>query len=150
MAAQNITNATDTLPRSATLTGTITSLAASKELVGTSTLFTSELRRGDWIYDTVNVAIRQVERIDSDTVLWLKEGFADAQSGATMKRVVNNARQITGAANGGDVTITFPNDDTLIIRDGNSFTPQAQENDLVQPFIVTAGSGVNFDYDIID
>lgn len=150
MAAQNITNTTDTLPRSAALTGTIVSAAASKELVGTSTLFTTELNINDWIFDTVNVAIRQVERIDSDTVLWLKDGFADAQSGATMKRVVNNARQITGVANGGDVTITFPNDDTLIIRDGNSFTPQAKENGLVQPFIVTSAVSVNFDYDIVD
>jgi hypothetical protein len=150
MAAQNITNTTDTLPRSQTLTGTITAGAGSKELVGTSTLFTSELRRGDWIFDTANTAIRQVERIDSDTVLWLKEGFADAQSGDTMKRVVTNARQISGAADGGDVTITFSSDDTLTVRDGNSFTPQAQENGLVQPFIVTSGSGVNFDYDIVN
>ena len=149
MAARNITSNTDTLPRSQTLTGTITATAASKELVGTSTTFKSQLRIGDWIFDTVNKAIRQVERIDSDTVLWLKNGFDDAQSGATMKRVVNNARQISGAADGGSVTITFADDDTLTVRDGNSFTPQAQENGLVEPFIVTAGTAINFDYDIV-
>lgn len=150
MAAQNITNTTDTLPRSQTLTGTVTSAANSRELVGTSTLFLTQLRRGDYIYDTVNTAIRQVERIDSDTVLWLKGGFTDAQAGSTMKRVVTNARQITGVANGGDVTVTNVNEDTLTVRDGNSFTPQAQENGIVQPFIVTSGSGVNFDYDLIN
>ena len=151
MAAQNITNTTETLPVSSSLTGTVSSAADSKMLVGTNTLFLTELRVGDYVYDNTNTELREVESIQSNTELRLKVGFTNALSGATVKRVVNNATQITGAASGGDVTITKPNtDNTLTIRDGNSYTPQAKRNQIVEAFIVTAGSGVNFDYEVIN
>lgn len=150
MAAQTITNATDTLPRSKTLTGTITAAADSRTINGTSTLFLEQLRIGDSLYDTVNGEIREVESIQSNTELRVKVGFTNAQSAATLKRVVNNARQITLVASGGDVTITKHNDDTLLVEDGDSWTPKAKRNGIVEAILVTAGSGVNARYDVVD
>ena len=143
MTGGNITNSSDTVPLSSSLTGTVSCAADSKLVTGSSTAFKSELRRGDYLYDNTNGEIRRVDIIKSDTELYLFDGFTNLLSGATIKRVVVNSRQYSITAEDGNVTITYEDDTTLQLSQDNSNTPQAQENGIVKPVLVTAGSGVN-------
>lgn len=151
MAEQKLGNSTsDTLPRSVALTGTVTCAADSKELRGTSTLFLEELRIGDTIYDNTNGEIRTVASIQSNTQLRLNLGFTNALSGATVKRVVNNSRQTTIESAGGVTTITFDNDDTMPLADGNTWTPKPKKNGIVECVLVTTDASAEATYDIVD
>lgn len=75
----------DTVPASTALTGTITSAAASRELVGTGTAFISQVTKGDWIVDLTHNEIRRILNIPTDnTSLELESGFTNALSSATL------------------------------------------------------------------
>jgi hypothetical protein len=68
------------------MTGTVTA-ANNGLLVGTSTLFKSELEVGYWIYIAAKTECRKVTHILSDTELVLDQPFAAAVSGATPRLV---------------------------------------------------------------
>lgn len=79
-------NVKDTFPQSTTVSGTITKANATM-IVGTGTAFSTEFQVGEWIYVAGITEIQQIELIVSDTVLYLKEQFSGAVSGAAYKRV---------------------------------------------------------------
>lgn len=80
-----------TFPLPATMTGTITSDPAStgtdnqKVVFGTGTLFTSEVRIGDYIY--AGDVVRKVVAIANNTQLTLEYKFPSAVSAAALKIV---------------------------------------------------------------
>lgn len=79
-------NVKDTFPISTALTGTVTA-AGPARLIGTGTLFTTQLQVGEWVYIAANTECRQIKHILSDTELVLDQAFAAAVSGATPRRV---------------------------------------------------------------
>jgi hypothetical protein len=62
-----------TVPYNSTKTGTITTLA--KDVVGVGTLFTTELKAGDWIYVAAQNELRQITGVFDDTSLEITHGF---------------------------------------------------------------------------
>lgn len=79
-------NVKDTFPQSTALTGTVSTANNKTLIIGVGTLFSSELQVGEWIFDTTNSEIKQIQSIQSDTELTLKEPFTNSLSGATVKR----------------------------------------------------------------
>lgn len=77
-----------------TLTGTINIVNDSRYIEGTNTIFKSELRLGDWIYDPTNVKIYQVQGILENTKLWITE-LATANYNGSLIASVNNPNSIT-------------------------------------------------------
>lgn len=80
------TDVKDTFPVSTSVTGTITKAGANL-IVGTGTLFTTEFQSGEWLYVAGITEMQQIDWIQSDTELVLKQQFTGAVSGATYKRV---------------------------------------------------------------
>ena len=77
-----------------TLTGSINIVNDSRYIEGTNTLFKSEIRLGDWIYDPTNVKIYQVQGILENTKLWITE-LATADYNDSFIASVNNPNSIT-------------------------------------------------------
>ena len=78
------------VPAYGTKTGTITTIANNRVVVGSSTLFNTEVFSGDWLVDLTNGEVRQVESINSNTELLLKTGFTNALSGVAV-RVISSS-----------------------------------------------------------
>ena len=94
------------VPAPANGTGTIGTQGIG--IVGTGTKFitNSELQKGSWIVDTAQDEVRIVDRVDSDTVAYLREAFSsDITPGATPSIIHNtslNVKEISvGIASGG-------------------------------------------------
>jgi hypothetical protein len=81
-----------TIPLAETLTGTITTDNAGTSegviVLGTDTIFLTELAPGDFLYDD-DAAIRKIRYIFSDTMLELEEKFPASVSGVALKRPKN-------------------------------------------------------------
>lgn len=92
-------NVKDTFPQSTALTGTIDAVGNGEQIAGTSTLFTTELQEGEYLYIAAQSAFRKIRTIVSDTVLYLypAQAFPTATfTGATAKRVpMNTYRMIS-------------------------------------------------------
>lgn len=80
-------NVKDTFPQSTALTGTISAVNNNTLIIGSSTLFTTELQVGEYIYIAAQSAFRKIRRINSDTELVIQSAFPSAVSGATPLRV---------------------------------------------------------------
>jgi hypothetical protein len=82
-----------TIPVAETLTGTITTDNAGSTggviVLGTGTLFFTELYVGDFIYNG-DAEIRKIKAIFSDTMLEIEEKFPASLSGAAVKRPKNH------------------------------------------------------------
>jgi len=141
--AQFTLTATDTVPRSSSVTGTVTSYANSKTVTGSGTSFLTEVMGGNWLYDTSGNQIKQVDYVVSDTELVLKSAFATPLSGATVKLTRGDMRQISIAASGGDITIVDGQDNTSTIKDNSSLTPEMDIKRKVDPIIVQATSAAS-------
>ncbi len=72
-----IASETATIPRYTVKTGTIASTSASPTIHGTNTLFTTELKVGDWLSDPTNYEVRKIRNIASDTVLTVDRPFSN-------------------------------------------------------------------------
>jgi hypothetical protein len=138
--AQFTLTATDTVPRSSSLTGTVTAFTTSRVIEGSGTKFLSEVSGADWIYDSSNGEIRQVDYVVSDTEINLMTAFATGFTGASVKVAKGNKRQISIGAKGGDITIIDGEDNTSAIVDGSSLTPEGNKYKRVNPIIVQATS----------
>ena len=84
-----ISNEIDTIPRSVAATGTITS-ANNRLIVGSSTLFTTELQEGDWIFISGQSEVQKVVNIVSNTELVLQDAFTTPLSASAFKSVPKN------------------------------------------------------------
>jgi hypothetical protein len=103
-----------TIPAAVQISGTITS--SGNRVVGTSTKFTTELFKGDYIYNTTAAttsAVRKVLHILDDTHLILESGFPSDVSGINTYRTrgkyagvsIQNSGAAAGKINEGDITI---------------------------------------------
>lgn len=132
-----------TVPFNETATGTCSTNGERVDGVGTA--FRSEMRAGSWLVDLANDEIRQVDRVESDTLAYLKQAFtSDLTIGAfeiikaTETQVVSISIQIpSGAAGNAEVDgSTFPKGTSMTFskgdRDGN------KSKDFVDPIIVDA------------
>lgn len=111
----------DTCPvLSTTLTGTVTAPALSKSIVGTGTLFLTELPLNQpygFMVDLTNKEVRRITDVDDNTHLWLEAGFTNALSAdAFIVCPVSGAQRIdiqgesgTGAVDG----VPMPSNDTI-------------------------------------
>lgn len=77
----------DTFPVSTSLTGTVSSANNGEFIVGSGTLFTTELQTGEWLYVADQDDFRQIRSISSDTELYLYSAFSTALSGDTARRI---------------------------------------------------------------
>lgn len=141
--AQFTLTSTDTVPRSSSVTGTVTTHANSKTITGSGTSFLTEVMGGQWLYDSSNGQLRQVDYIVSDTELVLKSAFATPLSGATIKLVDGGSRQISVAAIGGDITMKDSLGNSSTIKENISLTPEADQRKAVNPIIVQATSAAS-------
>lgn len=80
-------NVHDTFPVSSALTGTITKANNGELIVGSGTLFSTELQTGEWLFIAAIDEVRQIRSISSDTELYLYRAFTGAVSGATARKV---------------------------------------------------------------
>lgn len=127
---------TDTVPKSGAVTGTVTCAANSIVVTGSGTLFLAEVKGSDWIYDTANGEIRQVEMVNSDTELVLTEGFTNAQASATVKVSKGDTRGITVEADGGAIATTDSEDNTGAIPSGSKLVLLPNTHKRVDPIIL--------------
>lgn len=67
-----------TLPLARALTGTFSS--AGTVVIGTGTLFTTEIVEGDWLFSTTTNELRRVEGVSTDTTLRLEQAFSVDQT----------------------------------------------------------------------
>jgi hypothetical protein len=113
----SIDNEIDTIPRSVLATsGTIDSVNDNRLIIGTGTVFLTDFVGGDWMFVAAKSEVRQIERVESDTELYLKEPFTGAAlSGATYRFVKDNLARLimiswlTDAAGAVDINgSTFP------------------------------------------
>jgi hypothetical protein len=98
----------DTLPLSSAATGTMSSDFTTKWVFGVGTAFESEFNDGDWIFDTTNNQIARIDRVISDTEIYLVDGFEiDVPAPIAFKKVEQSrAREISITNVGGsDTTI---------------------------------------------
>lgn len=136
--AQFTLTATDTAPKGVLATGSATSYTTSRVIEGSGTSWLGDVDGGDFLHDRTNDQIRQVDYVVSDTEIILKEAFATAINNTQVYVVKGDAKQISVAANGGDIAIKDKNDNTSTIYDGSSLTPTPDIRDAVAPFIIKA------------
>ena len=128
------------------LTGTISQLITETRVVGVGTLFTSELKAGDWIYVGVTNEVRQVESIIDDLTLILRNAFSVAVV-AQVGEVFDDVpylRELTilniGTVNGLLQGNALPPNYAIVIH--------VDENRPIQPITYDA-SGVNVTFSIL-
>lgn len=84
-------NEKDTFPLSSAPTaGTISTGTRKDFIVGSSTVFLTDLEKGDYIWDTTNDELREVVGVVSNTEVYLDREFTNALSGAAFKIVPKN------------------------------------------------------------
>jgi hypothetical protein len=129
-------------PTSVQKTGTITSTGT--RVVGTSTLFTTELQKGDYIFNTTAATapeVRRVKHILDNTHLILESAFTVDVSAINLNRV-RPAYKSVGVANIGGADGVL-NGGTL--KSGVSPTIAAKDGFLVEPFSFNA-TGTTFNF----
>ena len=93
MAISNYIVSTDDLvPASTTWTGTISS--TGKIVTGSSTLFTTEIQRGAWVWSVAGHEVRKVVDIVSDTELILDSAFSSDLSGVNFQGVTKDDAKV--------------------------------------------------------
>lgn len=79
---------TGTLPKARLLTGTYSSVGVV--VTGTSSLFTTEIVEGDWLYNATTNELKRIQGITTDTILILEAAFSANASG----ELVQNCRTL--------------------------------------------------------
>jgi hypothetical protein len=79
-------NVKDTFPQSESITGTCSTMSRKDRIIGSGTLFTTELQPGDFLYDATNTEIRKIISIESATELTVDEEFSNTLSVSTLKK----------------------------------------------------------------
>ena len=119
-------NVKETFPASDSITGTIDGVNNGTLIVGTSTLFTTELQEGQYLYIAAQSAFRKIISIVSATVLYIDSAFPTATfTGATARKIPNKryksiSWEIDAAGTAVINGITFPasNSATLALIGG--------------------------------
>lgn len=137
----NITTTKTTVPAYLTKTGTI--VTSGKNVVGTGTLFVSEVRPGDWIADINNFdELRKVKSITDNTHLTIDSPFAGDILAANPLRTIKSRAKLVSLSNtgGSDATV----DGTPLIPGETVSFPKSNKNpngsDFIDPFIVVPAS----------
>ena len=98
-----ITNTKATIPASANITGTISSIGIY--VTGVGTLFKTQMQRGDWITDINHNEIRRVDSVVNDLACILEEAFTTPISALTIPNTITNQKldikQLSYSINGG-------------------------------------------------
>lgn len=126
------------IPFNSAGTGTIATHGIA--IVGTGTLFTTEMRVGSFLVDLTNNEVRKVYRVDSDTLAFLEVEFtADIVAGATPQIVkahqckVKEVELVTaGACFIAGVDFTGSKKIDMLGND------RSARPDLIAPFVVDA------------
>jgi len=94
-----ITAAKETVPASSNKTGTIETVGTS--VIGTGTLFESEMQKGSWLVDLTQNEVREVMKVENDTLATLSDAFTLVIAGGTTPNVIKsddlNIREISVA-----------------------------------------------------
>ena len=142
-----VTNITskDTFPASSALTGVVVSVNQGDHIVGTDTLFTSELQEGDYMYVPDNDEKYKIRNIISDTELSLEEPVVTAITAVVQ---VTNVT-LTGSSGTADITVTGSGTDykatwnTSLTQTADDFvTTHAADILADEGVVVTAAVGV--------
>lgn len=84
-------NVKDTFPASAAPTaGTVSTGYRKDQIIGSSTVFNTDVEKGDYIWFTTTDELVEVEAVQDDTILSLKQEVAGALSGVAFKIVKKN------------------------------------------------------------
>lgn len=130
--------------------GTGTIATHGQAVVGTGTLFTTEMPAGSYLVDLTNWEVRRVYRVDSDTLAFLELVFTnDMVPGSTAKIIANykcKVKEISIKTSGAALldNSAFTGELTLS-KTGNS---RSSRIDLIDPIIVDA-SGTTMQVEIL-
>lgn len=125
----------DTFPASKAKTGTITTTNAydGKRVIGTSTLFTTELEIGGWIVDIAHDEIRKITNILTDTNLTIDHAFSNSLTGLALKYVPpSDSVELSVVFSGASGKI---DGQLLPANIGFSFGKTGRDNSAVRDFI---------------
>lgn len=132
-----------TVPFNDTATGTAST--NGKRVDGVATLFRTELQVGSWIVDLPNDEIRQVDRVDSDTVAYLTEAFTtDLVLGAfeIIKNSNCNVVSISVQVPSGAAANAYIDGEVFIKGTSLTFSKDSRDTnkskDFIDPIIVDA------------
>ena len=140
-------NEKETFPVSVAPTaGTITTGTRKDLVVGSSTVFNTDVEKGDFIWDTTNDELVEVLTVVSNTTLYLRQEFSNALSGDAFKIVKKNGyRQASwaiDAANTAEINgVEFPASTSNTY--GNSKSNGMGGTGRMHPFIVDCTANGN-------
>lgn len=108
----NTSSTAGVLPAAVLGTGTFT-IASGTRVTGTATLFTSEVKNGDYLHSSTLNEVRTVKHVLSDTLIELKKAFSAPVAGADVnvvrKQDISNVLQL-GFVNSGATDATVDED----------------------------------------
>lgn len=138
-----ITNTKTTVPAPANGTGTIDT--DGKSVIGTGTLFLSEMRAGAWLVDTSQDEVRKVLQVESDTLAYLSNAFSSDIAALTTPSIIAsddlNIRGLSvailsGLTDGEIDGVVFDNGDSVVF--GKFSDNKDGFKSFVDPIIVEA------------
>ncbi|MES2395818.1 MAG: hypothetical protein V4549_07435 [Bacteroidota bacterium] len=128
------------IPFNSTGTGTVVTHGIA--VVGTGTLFTTEMRVGSYLVDLANDEVRRVYRVDSDTLAFLDIAFTVDLSSVAPEIIAAHQMKVK--------LISLDTEDSCFV-DGVAFTgvmtiprtgnDRSSRSDLIDPIIVDASGG---------
>lgn len=133
-------------PLSSVGSGTVSS--DGKALIGVGTAFTTEIPKGSWVIDFSNNELRQVDRVESDTLAYLTEAFStDLSVSSQLDKIhtmdcdaVSISVQVLSSA-AANITIdgeTFPKGASITFSKDSR--DRSGKRDLVDPILIDATS----------
>ena len=131
----------DTVPRSASVTGTIETV--KKKVIGSGTKFTSEFQAGDYLYVAAKSEVKRITNIASDTEMTLESAFSsDVAAGGTPKLVKRmTARYVEINNIGGGIAVLDGQNmanNTKVVFEKTPWGSSTAFSDLVDPVILDA------------
>lgn len=93
----------DTFPASSAVSGTASTTHRKDMIVGSSTTFLTAYQTGEWLYDATNDQMARVERVVSNTEMYLDRELTTALSGATIRKTPSNPYTFISVCPKGDV-----------------------------------------------
>ncbi len=136
----SVTTGHVTFPASSNKTGTIDIAAGETSVIGTNTLFSSELLVNGWICDIAHDEIRKITQIKNDTLLAIDHPFSNAQVAATLVYIEpsNSVDLMVVFAGDGGTIDGVPVPANVGISANKSGRDMSGEKDFVDPVIVNA------------
>lgn len=152
----------ESIPLSTALTGTCTVLHTSKSVVGTNTLFTSQIGYSGvtslttptsnasfgYLWDTSSWEARKVVDVYSDTLLYIEEPFTNDLAGATLKYIpASRIKSVTYVDNFGGAKV---NNMTLAAGESGGFSGEDYRNNHPEFVLFDGGStGINVEWSYV-